>query len=247
MIILDIDKEIHIDKLKKEINLSISNIDTFYFNKTDKISNLEIHFNESLEYNESQIDLIQQIINSHNPIIRHFLLNNENELTNPSIYSLETFNIQKKEFINDYGLLYKIDYYLFNKLTSQYDILCCSEIRNYKTNIIGMLDKRYFYLEYYLNDDTTGFTTDVREKYYEFTYSRKDISNRREYSIGKAEEQAMLSLKRSDALKLQSVLLSERNSYILGNTQPLKYLVLNSDLPFMTDTIKSKILSKLVF
>jgi hypothetical protein len=212
-------------------------------------------FNNNLT--ENQILILDNIINSHVPILDYkipiyFKINNS--IDDPQNIDYDIMGYHKKRTINK-GELNTIEYYknyIFSSDT--YSDLVVRESRVYIKDTIGVVIYRDLSIEWFLNDDTVGVTK-VFRKFYTPEAALQEGIDRRSNIINTAKSALLKGLKdvygepinQQYAFDFLLGISAQINYFKEGYTQPLKEAVNNSTKAYMSPAIKASVYNELNF
>lgn len=143
------------------------------------------------------------------------------------------------------GRITTITYYAaFDSVTSTPSEPVVEERYTFSLNAIGFAQSRTKEVDFYLDDDTVGFTRVEPIKYYSFNSSKVEGNRRRENLINDATNLLITSVGLSNAIAFSSGKTIELYAYQFGNnTQLLKDAVTNAVEVYMTQPIKDAVLA----
>lgn len=218
-------------------------------------SGLVLIFNNDLD--QSQINQLNDIINNYvyDPNYcdrKKFKINNSFEDPSKQDYDILGFN-KKRTFIK--GELREVGYYRnYDYSANTYSDLVVLETRDYTRNEIGIATSRFLTSTWYLNDGTTGLTTNYL-KYYTQEEGIQEGIDRRTNMISFAKTALLDGLKaiygeptnQSYSFDLLLSVKTQMDYFTQGYTQPLRDAVSASTKPYLTQGIKQAVIEQLTF
>lgn len=206
--------------------------------------------------NQQVLDLDQLILNYvFNPNysdLKKFKINNSFE--NPSMVDYDILGYNKKRTIIK-GELREIGYYKnYDYSANTYSDLVVLETRDYTRNEIGIATSRHLTSTWYLNDGSTGLTTNYT-KYYTQEEGIQEGIDRRGNMIAFVKTSLLDGLKalygeptnQTYAFDMLTSVRTQMDYFIQGYTQPLRDAVSASTKPYLTEGIKLAVIEQLTF
>jgi hypothetical protein len=215
-------------------------------------------------------DSIDETIKYYKPIVRAELysllpeniksdyINVQYKITDsievPSEINYDIYGFIKKKTIVS-GELISVEYYRnYNSSTGVYSDLIVKETKTYERDTLNIIISRRTKIEWYLNDESVGFTK-VVVKYYSPDEAITEGVERRKIMISFAKNTLLTELRKTyDDLTSQQyaydllISLSVEIKYFEdGYTQPIIDGINNSTKPYLTTELKRLIVSDLTF
>lgn len=159
----------------------------------------------------------------------------------------DILGLHKERIISHEGFLTDIMYWKeYNGVT--YSNLYVHEHRKYNVDSgTGLTVTRELTVEWYLTDDTIGYTRKYALKYYNQQESIDEGITRRNNVISKAKVYCINTLGLNYSFDLLNSVKTQLDLFIQGYTQPLRDAIASSTKPYLTQQNKDDIVAILTY
>jgi hypothetical protein len=173
-----------------------------------------------------------------------FKINNSYE--SPENINFTIFGLHKEEIITSSGFLNDIKYWKnFDGVT--YSDLCVHEHRDFTIGSDGLAIMRTLYIEWFLTDDSVGYTSISTIKYYNKFQAIQEGIKRRNNIITKAKIYCIDTLGLNYSFDLMNSVKVYIDLFTAGYTQPLRDAITASTKPYLSSINKTDIVAILIY
>jgi hypothetical protein len=173
-----------------------------------------------------------------------FKINNSHD--SPENIDFSIYGLHKEEVISSSGFLTDIRYWKeYDGVT--YSDLWVHEHRDFSVDVNGLAITRTMVIEWYLTDDTIGYTRTYPLKYYNKQQSIEEGISRRNNVLSKAKVYCIDTLGLNYSFDLLYSLKANIDLFSQGLTSPLRAAVEASTKPYLTQEIKDAIVAILTY
>lgn len=173
-----------------------------------------------------------------------FKINNSYE--SPENVDFTIYGLHKEEVISHGGFLTDIKYWK-NYDGTVYSDLWVHEHRDYTVDGSGFAITRTLTIEWFLKDDTLGYTRVYPLKYYGKQQSIEEGIRRRNNITAKAKIYCVDHIGINYSFDLLNSVKTQLDLFIQGYTQPLRDGIANSTKPYLSQANKDAIVAILTF
>jgi len=170
-----------------------------------------------------------------------------NSYNSPENIDFTIFGLHKEEIISHDGFLNDIRYWKDYNGTI-YSNLWVHEHRKYNVDSdTGLAVTREMTIEWYLEDDTIGYTRIYPLKYYNQVEAIAEGIRRRSNIIDKAKVYCINELGLNYSFDLLNSVKIQLDLFVQGYTQPLRDAIASSTKPYLTQKMKDDIVAILTY